>query len=153
MAPTPGIIWVASQITRPTRLTPSKFVAWYENTHVDEVVALSGVPAAARYEQVDILPEGTKEEERPAWLIKAPWLTVYEMRDVEFRRTQEFRGLDGQKEPAKELLEGVFKNAGFETRFAELVQVDEVEGARRGVLVSFSVCWKLSRLVFCCVGE
>ena len=53
---------------------------------------------------------------------EAPYLTVYEMPDVGYRKTAEFKGLDGQSEPRKELPEGVFRKARFDTRFYECVQ-------------------------------
>lgn len=55
------------------------------------------------------------------------------MSDIEFRETPEFKGLDGQSEPSKELLEGIFKQARFDTRFYEEVQVFENEGEKKGV--------------------
>jgi len=120
-----GILWVASQIKKPT-LTPEKFCAWYENQHIQEVTALSGVPRAARYEGIQPSPyPGALSDD-------APWLTIYEMPDIEFRGSREFQGLDGQSEPKKELLEGVFKQARFDTRFYECIQVHEKEGAKKG---------------------
>lgn len=53
---------------------------------------------------------------------EAPYLTIYEMPDVQYRETAEFKGLDGQSEPEQELLESVFKRARFDTRFYECVQ-------------------------------
>ena len=65
------------------------------------------------------------------------------MDDVKFRFTDEFKGLDGQSVPKKELLEGVFKRARFETRFCEQIQVDQKSGARKGTLLSllFELKW------------
>jgi hypothetical protein len=44
------------------------------------------------------------------------------MPSVAYRESAEFKGLDGQSEPAKELLEGIFQCARFDTRFYEEVQ-------------------------------
>jgi len=120
-----GILWVASRIKKPT-LTPEKFCAWYENQHIQEVTALSGVPRAARYEGIQPSPyPGALSDD-------APWLTIYEMPDIDFRQSREFRGLDGQSEPKAELLEGVFKQARFDTRFYECIQVHEKDSAKKG---------------------
>jgi hypothetical protein len=135
----PGILWVASRITKPDKLSDDKFCQWYEDQHVDEVVALSGIPAAARYEAVPMseiagppTPESIKAaEEPPAYVLGAKWLTIYEMKDVEFRNSAEFRGLDGQSKPKDDLLNGVFKNAMFETRFGELLSNDD-KGIKKG---------------------
>ena len=47
------------------------------------------------------------------------------MPDIAYRESEEFKGLDGQSEPARELLEGIFKNARFDTRFYEEIQCFE----------------------------
>ncbi|KAJ4375989.1 hypothetical protein N0V83_001269 [Neocucurbitaria cava] len=52
------------------------------------------------------------------------------MSDIEYRNSREFRGLDGQSAPKGELLEGVFKQARFDTRFYEEVQVYEGGGGK-----------------------
>lgn len=54
-----GIIWVSSRLAHPPPdqaragvpvLTPERFCEWYENTHIQEVTALRGVPGAVRWE-------------------------------------------------------------------------------------------------------
>ncbi len=55
------------------------------------------------------------------------------MRDVAFRESAEFKGLDGQSTPEAGVLEKVFVNAEFDTRFWRCVQADEAAGARKGV--------------------
>ena len=95
-----GVLWVASRVKQPG-LTPEKFCSWYENVHIPEVTALSGVPRASHYESIKPFPlPGTLSS-------STPWLTIYEMPDINFRETEEFRSLDGQSEPEKELLEGI----------------------------------------------
>jgi hypothetical protein len=42
---------------------------------------------------------------------------VYEMSDIEYKDSAEFKALDGQSPPSQELLDGIFKNARFDTRF------------------------------------
>lgn len=130
---TPGLLWVASSLVsdRPHQLTATRFCDWYENQHIDEVVALSGVPAAARYEAVPILPPDLAPQDRPPWLLRAPWLSLYELSEVGFRNTDEFKALDGQSPPSPELLNEVFANARFETRFFEQIEVHESELGRQ----------------------
>ncbi|KAF2439030.1 hypothetical protein P171DRAFT_340638, partial [Karstenula rhodostoma CBS 690.94] len=117
-----GIIWVSSRLSYPPRdqtragipaLTPERFCDWYENTHIQEVTALGGVPGAVRWEAVH--PQPTSH----AWSAAAPWLTVYEMPDVAYRNTPEFKGLDGQSPPKDALLHEIFEQARFDTRFYE----------------------------------
>ncbi|KAF2014638.1 hypothetical protein BU24DRAFT_493198 [Aaosphaeria arxii CBS 175.79] len=113
----PGVLWVSSRIlpSAPT-LAPQSFCTWYEETHIQEVTSLPGVPRAARYEALSPQPSPT------TWSSLVPWLTVYEMPDVDYRSTEEFKELDGQSRPGQELLEGVFRQARFDTRFCEEVQ-------------------------------
>ncbi|KAF2663312.1 hypothetical protein BT63DRAFT_124344 [Microthyrium microscopicum] len=113
-----GIIWVASRTTQPS-LKPEKFVDWYENIHVQEVIATGGVPGAVRYERVGSEPTGSQsgdEEKLGAY----GWLTVYAFPQLGFRHTAQFKGLDGQKSPKGDLLDTIFKKAEFATRFAGL---------------------------------
>jgi hypothetical protein len=39
------------------------------------------------------------------------------MSDIEYKDSAEFKALDGQSPPSQELLDGIFKNARFDTRF------------------------------------
>lgn len=55
------------------------------------------------------------------------------MPDIEFRETSEFKNLDGQSEPERELLEQVFKKARFDTRFYREMQVFENEWEEGGM--------------------
>lgn len=45
------------------------------------------------------------------------------MDDIEYRKHPDFLALDGQSPPSQDLLDGIFKNARFDTRFYEEVQV------------------------------
>jgi hypothetical protein len=120
-----GIVFVRSQTLDEEKLPPEKFCDWYENTHIEEVTALSGVTGAVRYEKLnDVTAIGPE----------MPYLTVYEMPDAGFTETAEFKGLDGQSRPSEETLNGIFKLAKFETSFATLVSEDVVEGAPQGEL-------------------
>ncbi|KAF2395588.1 hypothetical protein EJ06DRAFT_464715, partial [Trichodelitschia bisporula] len=127
-----GTLYVSSATLDETKLPPSKFVTWYENIHVDEVVDLPGVPAATRYEAIPLhqltdprAAAPSTPTEPPSWLAFGGWLTLYEFNDIAYRKTDEFLALDGQSEPKPELLNSVFKNAWFNTRFMGAVQVDE----------------------------
>lgn len=130
----PGIIWVASRVTKPAKLSESRFFEWYEGQHIQEVTALPGIPAAARYEAVSPSELGlvAAGDPNPEWLMGGKWLTIYEMKDIEYRTTEEFKGLDGQSEPKDNLKEEIFQNAFFETRFGALISKDEKVGAKKG---------------------
>jgi hypothetical protein len=154
MSPTPGIVWVASQITKPAKLSEDRFSSWYEDQHIDEVVSLSGIRAAARYTAIPLdalagpapesspAPSTDAAAEVPPYLLTAKWLTIYEMRDVEFRNTAEFKGLDGQTVPKDDLLETVFKNAKFQTRFGTQEQIDHPGSKPANLVISATLTAK-----------
>ncbi|KAL1604863.1 hypothetical protein SLS60_004403 [Paraconiothyrium brasiliense] len=136
-----GIIWVSSRIAHPAQprhdvevLTPERFCAWYEETHIQEVTALEGVPGAVRWEAVQPQPTAN------AWSIEAPWLTVYSMPDIDYRNSKEFKGLDGQSAPKERLLHEVFEQARFDTRFYERISQTgpEAGGERARFLLSWA---------------
>jgi hypothetical protein len=60
------------------------------------------------------------------------------MSDIEFRQTREFKGLDGQSPPKGDLLERVFGQARFDTRFYEEVGGEEGDNtAASGTYTSY----------------
>ncbi|KAF1985349.1 hypothetical protein K402DRAFT_334621 [Aulographum hederae CBS 113979] len=109
----PGVLWVSSMVANKDKLTDEKFDDWYANIHVDQVVATGGVPCAARYYAESILPPGS----RPPWLLEPNFLTLYHMPDLYHRFSHAFTNLDGQTKPDQTLLDTIFANARFETRF------------------------------------
>ncbi|KAH7392223.1 hypothetical protein DE146DRAFT_581880, partial [Phaeosphaeria sp. MPI-PUGE-AT-0046c] len=114
---TKGVLWVSSRVTKPDKLSAEKFCDWYENIHIQQVLSLAGLPSAVRYEAIEPQPS------RDTWSSEAPWLTVYEMSDIDYRTHPDFLALDGQSAPSQDLLHGIFKNARFDTRFYSEVQV------------------------------
>ncbi|KAJ4355430.1 uncharacterized protein N0V89_003446 [Didymosphaeria variabile] len=136
----PGILWVSSRLSPPPQLrlgvdvlTPEKFCNWYEETHIQEVTALPGVPGAMRWEAVYPQPSAT------AWSVEAPWLTVYSMPDVEYRNSRAFKGLDGQSAPKVKLLREVFEQARFDTRFYE--QISPTSSEAGGPTPEYVLSW------------
>jgi hypothetical protein len=115
-----GVIFVASRVTQPAKLTEGEFVKWYEDIHVPEVLATGGVPGAVRWVRVSSATADEEEEERNGFA-RFPFLTLYAFPSMQFRFTRAFRGLDGQTSPKGDLLERVFSRAEFATRFCALV--------------------------------
>ena len=60
-------------------------------------------------------------------------LPVYEMPDLNYRLTAEFRGLEGQN-PNSPSKDKIFKWAEFDSRWYEHVSVHEAQGASPGEL-------------------
>lgn len=128
----PGLLFVASTTTKPS-LSADDFNAWYENQHIYEVTATSGIPRACRYEAY--FDQEPPIEGIPVLLNRTyPWLTCYEMNDVNFRNTDEFKSLDGQSDPADKKVLELMRRARFETRFYEEIERDEREGAEKGIV-------------------
>jgi hypothetical protein len=122
----PGILFVASKVLHPNKLSPLDFASWYEETHIQEVQSTGGISGSQRYESLVFHKEyrnGSANVDIPNQNFDYDFLTVYNMPDLGFRESEAFRGLDGQSEPREELLEGLFRQVGFLTRFAEEVQV------------------------------
>ncbi|KAH8590145.1 hypothetical protein B0O99DRAFT_691798 [Bisporella sp. PMI_857] len=112
MSPIPGIIWVNSDVISPS-LTASAFDAWYMEEHIPDVVSLSGIPSAARYRHLVTGPSSPR---------KLKFLTIYQLPDLRFMETKEFKGLEGQREGPNR--ETIFEKAEFDTRAYRTVQVD-----------------------------
>ena len=124
----PGILFVSSQILNPTIIDPGDFCNWYENTHIQEVQSTGGISSSQRYESLAFIgkhrPDATSGAAPTRNLnFNYDFLTVYNMPDLAFRESEAFRGLDGQSRPDEVLLEKVFKQTEFLTRFCEEVGV------------------------------
>jgi hypothetical protein len=69
------------------------------------------------------------------------------MPEIGFRESEEFKGLDGQSVPKKDLLEGVFRQARFDTRFYEEVERSQADDSPKGdaYYESHSYMWTLTQ--------
>lgn len=122
----PGILFVASKVLHPDVLDPLDFTDWYENTHIQEVQSTGGISGTQRYESLSFhsrqrdtsAPKGPENQN-----LDYDFLTVYTFPDLSFRETEAFNSLDGQSMPNEMLLEKLFKQTAFITRFAEEVSV------------------------------
>jgi hypothetical protein len=82
----PGILFVRSRISSPL-LSESTFLQWYDDDHIPEVVATSGIKSGFRY--VDVNKTSSAGDARNA----KPFLAVYPMDDLTFTQGDEFRGI------------------------------------------------------------
>ncbi|RDW56613.1 hypothetical protein BP5796_13078 [Coleophoma crateriformis] len=116
--PVPGMMSVNSDVIKPEELSRHDFDSWYCDEHIPDVVAKSGIRAAYRY---NFVADGSS----PAR--KLGFLTLYEMDDIGFMETEEFRTLEGQRPgPSRDR---IFKKAEFDTRGYELIQYDDATRA------------------------
>lgn len=128
----PGIMSVSSTVLHPDVLDPHDFCNWYENTHIQQVHATGGISRTARYESLSFHDKYQEQNSTSGVPVpenqnfKYDFLTLYEMPDLAFRETEAFRRLDGQSKPSDEsdLLEKVFKQSEFCTRFCEEIEIE-----------------------------
>lgn len=85
----PGLLFVRSRIAQEAKDTfdEKTFLHWYDDEHIPEVVASSGIKSGFRY--LDIYktsPLGNDANPKP-------FLAVYPMRDTAFTTTDEFKNL------------------------------------------------------------
>ena len=115
MAPKPGILFANARISDPI-LDAETFRRWYEEVHVPDVLATSGVHTAFRFQNPD-----SEDTERP-------YLAIYPFNDLEWLATGEFFRVpltsDILPNPSKRILEVT----DFDIRFYETLQVKPGSG-------------------------
>lgn len=139
---TPGILFVGSKVVNPSNLNPLDFNDWYENTHIQEVQSTGGISGSQRYESLSFhkqYRDTSSKLDIANSNFDFDFVTVYNMPDLAFRESAAFRGLDGQSKPSEELLEGLFRQASFITRFAEEIGVEGESGGFRKGAAPFAV--------------
>lgn len=77
--PKPGILWVNSKITKPDELSPQQYQEWYEKVHIPDIFQSGGIKEASRWETVN------SSDDRP-------YLALYQVEDLDFLQTDEFKG-------------------------------------------------------------
>ena len=83
----PGILFVRSRISPTSKdtLTESKFLEWYDDEHIPEVVSTSGIRSAFRYVDANkTSPMGNSQNMKP-------FLAFYPMLDLVFTLSDEFK--------------------------------------------------------------
>lgn len=123
------MLWVNSDVTKSGSLTRDDFDKWYCEEHIPDVMAKSGIQSAARYDHMINGISGPRH---------LGFLTIYQMPDINFMETEEFKGLEGQSPGPNR--DTIFVNAEFDTRSYELVQIDEAKGKENSGLLSRSAC-------------
>ncbi|KAJ4355582.1 uncharacterized protein N0V89_003602 [Didymosphaeria variabile] len=87
----PGLLYVKACINpSPSNpLTEPEYMHWYDDDHIAEIVATSGMPNAFRYFHVDKTPDNGK----PTPECPRPYLAFYPMPDLAFTQGQEFKSI------------------------------------------------------------
>lgn len=77
--PSPGLLYTNSKPVHPEKLLLTELDRWYEDIHLPDVLNLSGIHEACRWQALD------SDTERP-------FLATYPLLDVHFLNTDEFKG-------------------------------------------------------------
>ncbi|GKZ67390.1 hypothetical protein AnigIFM50267_001778 [Aspergillus niger] len=83
MSTSSGLLYAASRINPPSKISADVFNAWYDGVHVPDVLKTSGINTAVRYETA-VVPQDS-----------SPWafLALYPVPDIEFLNTEEFASI------------------------------------------------------------
>ena len=108
-----------SDVINTNSLCRDDFDKWYSDVHIPEVLEKSGVSSAARYDHMINGFSGPR---------RLGFLTVYQMPDINFMDTPEFKSLEGQSPGPN--MDTIFAHSEFDTRSYKLVQVDEAKGKK-----------------------
>ncbi|KAJ1337793.1 DUF4286 family protein [Microdochium nivale] len=117
-----GLLFVNSRISSDL-LDEATLLRWYDEDHIPEILATSGVESAVRF--VDEAAKGRESEGG------RPYLHVYPLQDIKFLVTPEFAAIS----VTSELLPGsglVYDLVDFDVRYYSLVQVYDPTGKGPG---------------------
>lgn len=103
MSAQPGIFFVNSKITSDT-LSPQVFNRWYQDVHIPDILATSGIKAAFRY--LSTTPE----------VAERPYLAVYPVQDVAWVRSDEFKSIPVHSDMLPNESKAIFEIADFDSR-------------------------------------
>ncbi|EXJ71821.1 uncharacterized protein A1O5_05631 [Cladophialophora psammophila CBS 110553] len=113
-----GIIGAFSTNARPDLFPDDALMSWYDNIHIPDVIATSGMKTALRYEALD--PNA-----------KYSWLVVYPVKDINFAGTEEFDNIP--KGGHEEIDAHQFTDlAQLDLRIGARIQVFEPPSATKG---------------------
>lgn len=128
MPTTPGMLFVGSKSINPSVLDPLDFNKWYEDTHIPGIQATGGFSSTQRYESLSFMKAHRGKDVPNAPENKNfPYdsLTTYNMPDLHFRDSEEYKSLSKKARPDdKTLVEKLFKQAEFQSRFCSQESID-----------------------------
>ncbi|KAF2851547.1 hypothetical protein T440DRAFT_66790 [Plenodomus tracheiphilus IPT5] len=119
----PGILWVQSRIKPACQdmIDETTFLRWYDEEHITEIVATSGIESAFRFVNI---PSSSQDDEGAT---TTPFLALYPMDDLAFTTSDEFREIRVQSD----ILPGggiVYDLADFDVSYFGLSGANKVQG-------------------------
>jgi hypothetical protein len=120
--PQKGLMWVNSRITSPTSISVPKYLEWYQNEHIPDVIATKQISSAIQYSSINASDSH-------------PYLTLYPVKDINFLGSKEWHNIPTTS--GKYFGGGkCYDVAEFDTRFYEFVEEFQKEGAKSGMSIS-----------------
>ena len=128
MPTTPGMLFVSSKSINTSVLDPLDFNKWYEDTHIPSIQATGGFSSTQRYESLGFT-KANRDKSLGSVVENKNWpydsLTTYNMPDLHFRDSEEYKSLSKKARPDdKTLVEKLFKQAEFQSRFCSQESID-----------------------------
>ncbi len=117
MAPVPGILFATSRISDDS-LDGETFRKWYEDVHIPDVLATSGVDTAFRFKALD-----TEQAERP-------YLALYLFRDLEWLSTGEYFKVPLTSDLLPNQSKHISDVADFDMRFYQTLRSEDGSGSQ-----------------------
>jgi hypothetical protein len=114
-----GILYVNSKIERPDILDEEKYMNWYDNDHIAEIIQTSGIKSAWRFKDIEF---GSVDK---------PYLAMYPLDDLAFTQGDEFRKIRVHSD----LLPNggpIYDLANVDVRYYKLIQVFDPTNKGKG---------------------
>jgi hypothetical protein len=114
----PGVLKVQSKIVKKDMLDQETYMKWYDEDHIPEILATSGVNSAWRFINND--PDAEE-----------PFLAFYPVDDLAFLQSDEFKGItvDSKLLPENTV---IYDLADFNVRYDALTQVYDPTNKGKG---------------------
>ena len=110
MALEPELLYVNSKISDPTKLSPELFESWYNEVHIPDIFATSGIKQAFRYYTTAEDPNS----------IDRPYLALYPVKYPGYLTSAEYRGIPLKSDMLPGPNHRIFDVANFDSRFYAL---------------------------------
>jgi len=117
----PGLLYVNSKIARTDLLDEERYMKWYGQDHIAEILLTSGFHSAVCFKDINAKAD-------------KPYLVMYPMEDIAFTQGEEFKKI---KVHSDLLPNGgpIYDLADFEVRYYGLVQKYEPKSTKPGELL------------------
>lgn len=103
----PELLYVNSKITEPSKLSPDLFTEWYNDIHIPDIFATSGIKQAYRYHTTVADPSS----------VERPYLALYPVKFAGYTTSKEFFSIPVTSDVLPGPSHEIFDVADFDTRY------------------------------------